>query len=189
MSKPEGLSPKEEIKQSLRKMSDSELIKQGAKYVPDNKGGTRLEVAEEQIETIGEEMSLKERLKKLEGLGEKGLEVIEGLTGGKDFQYVKELVEDDSPENYIWELRRILRSTLQGLERKLLETGKVTTTDRAAINSVLFEKNATSSFFYELTTKDPVYYRFVYAFNHMRAYYDALYNGSEDILTNRKQDF
>jgi hypothetical protein len=99
--------------------------------------------------------------------------------------YIRQIEnEGKTPTSYIWNGRRILRSTLQCLVKKLEETGKV----KAVMNK---EMNSRSTFnddlsnraphLYRLTTDDENYKEFVEGLNQIMEQYDKLFDGSKKI--------
>jgi hypothetical protein len=91
--------------------------------------------------------------------------------------YLDEVVKhSEAPEAYIWNGRRILRSTLQTLSEELKKTGVV------EVRKGGWESNKASSI-EELETQDPMYKDFVEALNEMMRQYDKLFRGSERIYT------
>ena len=89
--------------------------------------------------------------------------------------YTKEIVEDgETPESFIWNGRRILRSTIQTMIENLEKGGM------ARRNLEGFDSHKADGI-HELTVVDQKSASFVEALNEVVKLYDKLYEGSEKI--------
>ncbi len=173
-------SPEEKAKiQEIRTFSDVNLIKQGATFVPSESGEPRLEVTNQQIQNAKFEMEQDEREKEEKGREitneQFNLEVEEIARKDFSMHYAKKILENNkSPEAYIWNGRRILRSTLQTIVRELKKTGFVK--EKAGG----FKSNYAPAIA-ELETDNKDYVEFVTALNKVMEQYEGLFTGSENI--------
>jgi hypothetical protein len=155
----------EEWAKRQRDLSDAELVKGGAEVVKGEDGKERLGATKEQIEKAKEEMN--DFLKKTERMKEitRGF-VAEG--------YAWELANNEEPENYVYQGRRVLRSTIQTIVENLLKTGEVEKKKDGF-------KGSQATGMFELETQNPAYKEFVYSLNKIMLEYGKLFDGSTEI--------
>ncbi|MCL5406994.1 MAG: hypothetical protein M1429_00640 [Patescibacteria group bacterium] len=120
-----------------------------------------------------EEVQVAEKIDKQEELNQVGYRF--------GSEYFQEIVDDgQTPSSYLWNGRRILRSTLQCMASKLVESNHASTVyDRENTKDVKLSHNAPG--LYELQTNDPNYQDFVESLNEIMKQYDNLFTGSEKI--------
>lgn len=96
--------------------------------------------------------------------------------------YADEIVDDGkSPESYIFNGRRVLRSAMQVMLHNIEKAGIATKKSHGA-------KALKCSDICEIETSDPKYRDFIDALNIVAKEYDKLYDGSEKIYSERKRD-
>jgi|GEM_PF-2214319 len=165
-------SPEQISIERLRAKSDEELIRGGASIEVDEEGDSHLAATEEQKRAAKNEIP-EIREKKRE-------EIIKKFIGVDE--YIDDIIDaDEVPEAYIWNGRRILRSTIQTLFRELKKTGNVAKANDNLTNA------PPAGYMEKLATKNPDYEQFVEALNNVMEQYKDLFEGSEKIgKTNKK---